>query len=268
MIVFPNAKINLGLNITKKRPDGYHDLSSCFLPIGWKDALEIIPSAKFAFSASGLPIPGHSKNNLCIKAYDLLAESHSIAPVQLHLHKVIPMGAGLGGGSSDAAFTLKSLNEMFELNLSNDALRSYAKQLGADCPFFIDNQPKLVTGIGEIMANIKLDLSDHQILVVFPSIHINTKAAFEDITPHHPNQPLANLLSQPIPIWQSTVCNDFEEGVMRRQPEIGEIKNMLLNSGAQYASMTGTGSAVYGIYKKDIALPVIDSHMTWCGAMQ
>lgn len=250
MIAFPNAKINIGLNITSKRADGYHNLSSCFLPIDWKDALEIVPANQFEFTSSGLDIPGDSSGNLCVKAYELLEKKHDIPPVKMHLHKVIPMGAGLGGGSADGAFALKLFNDQFEIGLSNLELEAYAKTLGADCPFFIDNEPKLVTGIGEVMEDVTVDLSDYSIVVVFPGIHVNTKTAFAGITPQVPDYDLKTMLEQPPKNWQDSVINDFEETVFAAHPEIQKTKEQLLAQGAHYASMTGTGSAVFGVFEK------------------
>ncbi len=250
MIAFPNAKINIGLNITSKRADGYHNLSSCFLPIDWKDALEVVPSELFEFTSSGLDIPGDSNGNLCVKAYELLKNKHDIPPVKMHLHKVIPMGAGLGGGSADGAFALKLLNDLFEIGLTKGELETYAKTLGADCPFFIDNKPKLVTGIGEVMEDVTVDLSGYELVVVFPGIHVSTKTAFSGITPREPNYDLRATLQEPPKNWQGTVVNDFEETVFAAHPEIQQIKGQLLEQGAHFASMTGTGSAVFGVFGK------------------
>lgn len=259
MIAFPNAKINIGLNITSKRADGYHNLSSCFLPIDWKDALEVIHSEQFEFTSSGLDIPGDSSGNLCVKAYNLLKEKHDIPPVKMHLHKVIPMGAGLGGGSADGAFALKLLNDLFEIGLPNKELEAYAKTLGADCPFFIDNKPKLVTGIGEVMEDVTVDLSGYKIAVVFPGIHVSTKTAFSGITPRTPNYELKAMLQQSPKNWQGTIINDFEETVFAAHPEIQQVKTQLLELGAEYASMTGTGSAVFGVFGKDMNLKKVRS---------
>lgn len=269
MIAFPNAKINIGLNITSKRADGYHNLSSCFLPIAWKDALEIVPAAQFEFTSSGLEIPGDGSGNLCVKAYELLKEKHDIPPVKMHLHKVIPMGAGLGGGSADGAFALKLLNDQFEIGLTNAQLETYAKILGADCPFFIDNKPKLVTGMGEVMGEISIDLSGYSIVVVFPGIHVNTKTAFGGIMPKAPDYDLKSILQQSPKTWQGTVINDFEETVFATHPEIQIIKEKLLELGAEYASMTGTGSAVFGVFEKGVDLEKVQagqgSKLVWLG---
>lgn len=249
MIAFPNAKVNIGLNITSKRADGYHNLSSCFLPIDWKDALEIVPAEKFEFTSSGLAIPSESSGNLCVKAYELLKEKYNIPSVKMHLHKVIPMGAGLGGGSADGAFALKLLNDLFEIGLTKEELEAYAKTLGADCPFFIDNKPKLVTGIGEVMEDITVDLSNYSVVVVFPGIHVSTKTAFSGITPKAPDYDLKSIIQKPPKDWQGTIVNDFEETVFSEHPEIQKIKEQLLAQGAHYASMTGTGSAVFGVFE-------------------
>ncbi|WP_422359798.1 4-(cytidine 5'-diphospho)-2-C-methyl-D-erythritol kinase [Reichenbachiella sp.] len=264
MIAFPNAKINIGLNITSKRADGYHNLSSCFLPIDWKDALEIVPTDQFEFTSSGLDIPGDSSGNLCVKAYNLLKEKHNIPPVKMHLHKVIPMGAGLGGGSADGAFALKLLNDQFEIGLANDELEAYAKTLGADCPFFIDNKPKLVTGIGEVMEDVTVDLSGYSMVVVFPGIHVSTKTAFAGINPKEPSYDLKTILQQPPKNWQGTIINDFEKTVFAAHPEILKIKEQLLQQGAAYASMTGTGSAVFGVFGEGVNLDSIKDGLSNC----
>ena len=187
MVSFPNCKINLGLNIVNKRNDGYHDFETVFFPIHLKDALEIIEKEKFEFSTSGLPIEGEPEKNLCIKAYQLLKKDFPQLPaVQMHLHKAIPMGAGLGGGSADGAFTLKLLNKKFDLSLSEKQLINYSLQLGSDCPFFILNKPCFATGRGEILEQIDLDLSEYKILIVHPAIHISTAWAFSTIKPLKP----------------------------------------------------------------------------------
>ncbi len=248
MIAFPNAKINIGLNVISKRPDGHHNLSSCFLPIGWKDALETVPSAHFELTSSGLPVPGRA--NLCAKAYALLKEKHGIPPVKMHLHKAIPIGAGLGGGSSDAAFALKLLNEQFGLGLSNARLEAYAKTLGADCPFFIGNRPKLVAGTGGIMEEIALGLHGYSILIVFPGIHVSTKTAFSGIAPREPKHEIKLMLKLPPSEWQGIITNDFEQTVFAAHPAIRAIKEKLIALGADYAAMTGTGSAVYGFFDR------------------
>lgn len=271
MISFPNAKINLGLNILSKRPDGYHNLSSCFYPINWKDILEIIPAKKLKFTSSGVKIPGNITDNLCLKAYNLLYEDFQIPPVHIHLHKIIPIGAGLGGGSSDASFTLKMLSEIFNLSLSIGQLEKYASQLGSDCPFFINNKPTLVSGTGNQFKTTTLNLSGKFIVLIYPEIHISTKEAYSGITPSIPEQSINHILNGAIDNWQFQLKNDFENSVIAHYPEIISIKEKLLDNGAIYSSMTGSGSAVFGIFKKNIDSSLLNnlvtSYTTWSGIL-
>ena len=264
MIAFPNCKINLGLRIASKRSDGYHDLETIFYPLPFCDILEIIHStedtAQPLFSTSGMRVEGNKENNLCIKAYELLKKNYpSLPAVTIHLHKAIPPGAGLGGGSADASFTLKLLNEKFELNLSSDQLINYSLILGSDCPFFIINKPCFATGRGEILEEIKLDLSAYKFIIVNSGIHISTAEAFAGITPALPAKSLKEIIQQPIETWKAELVNDFEKNIFSQYPEIEEIKNKLYDNGAIYASMSGSGSTVYGIFKKntrvDLRLP-------------
>ena len=269
MVVFPNCKINLGLNILRKREDGYHDLETVFYPIPLKDALEVIrqpisvdrqPLTKVSerstvigqrLTTSGLKIEGDSNNNLCLKANHLLKKDFpSLPSIQMHLHKVIPMGAGLGGGSADGAFALKLLNDAFHLNLTQEQLIDYALQLGSDCPFFILNKPCFATSRGEVMEEIAMDLSAYQFVIINPKIHIGTGWAFGNITPKIPNQSIKNIIQEPISIWKDKLVNDFELPAIKHYPEIGDIKTELYNQGAIYSSMTGSGSTVYGIFEK------------------
>ena len=247
MIVYPNAKINIGLNVLEKQADGYHKLSSIFYPVNeLYDMLEIFPSDDFSFSSTGIDIPIGS--NICTKAFDLLKSDFDIGNVKIHLHKMIPIGAGLGGGSSDAAFTLKVLNELFELNISNKKLEKYALQLGADCPFFIDNITKYVSGIGENMTNIDLDLSSYKIKFNFPDLHISTSDAYRSVIPKYPKKDLLELINQPIKNWKKLVKNDFEISVFSKYPSLGKLKDKLYADGAIYSSMTGSGSVIYGVF--------------------
>ena len=249
MIVYPNAKINIGLNVLEKRADGYHELSSVFYPVkDLYDILEIIPSGKFCFSSSGIEIPG--EGNICTKAFKMLKQDFGISNVKIHLHKKIPIGAGLGGGSSDGAFILKALNELFDLKMSNTQLEKYALRLGADCPFFIENTPKYVTGIGEEMKNIDLELSDYEIKFIFPELHISTAEAYGSITPKIPKTNLLDLINQPIENWRGKVKNDFEISVFIMNPQLEKMKKQLYADGAIYASMTGSGSVLYGVMRK------------------
>lgn len=259
MLVFPNCKINLGLNIIRKRSDGYHNLETVFYPVQLKDALEIIRQPATAnyqlssvnFSSTGLTINGSESDNLCIKAYQLLQQDFTdLSPIKMHLHKVIPMGAGLGGGSANGAFALQLLNDMFQLKLTTEQLVNYALQLGSDCPFFIINKPCFATGRGEIMQPINLDLSAYQIVIVNPKIHISTGWAFGNITPQIPQKTIQQIIKQPIQTWRNELVNDFEKPAINQYPEIGNIKNMLYEQGAVYSSMTGSGSTVFGLFDK------------------
>ncbi|THU40262.1 4-(cytidine 5'-diphospho)-2-C-methyl-D-erythritol kinase [Niastella caeni] len=276
MIVFPNCKINLGLHVIRKRDDGYHDLETIFYPLPLRDALEVLKretanvkretpeghSSKehfgpVAIHMSGLPVQGKAEDNLCIKAYNLLKKDHpQLADIDMYLHKAIPMGAGLGGGSADGAFTLQLLNEKFQLNISRERLLDYSLQLGSDCPFFIINKPCFATGRGELLQGIQLDLSAYSFLVVHPGVHINTGWAFSHLTPAPSSQPLKEIIQQPIANWQKLLKNDFEAPVCKHHPELQAIKEKLYNSGALYASMTGSGSCFYGIFPKQ-QLPAI-----------
>jgi len=248
MISFPNAKINLGLNIVRKRADGYHDIESCFYPIPWNDVLEIIPSDKLSFKPHGLEIPGDASSNLCVKAYELIKQDFDIDSVKIILLKNIPMGAGLGGGSADGAFMLQLLNDYFELNLSPNQLEAYALQLGSDCPFFIQNQPAIAKGRGEILEPVSLNLSGKYLAIKNPGIHITTKEAYAEIMPKKPEITTEEMVSRPLSEWKGQLINDFEEAIFQNYPVIKSLKDELYTAGALYASMTGSGSTVYGIF--------------------
>ncbi len=251
MIVFPNSKINIGLNIRSKRPDGFHELHSCFYPLALSDCLEIIPSptGRNLFNTSGLPIPHDESGNLCEKAHKLMQEHYDIPAVQMHLHKAVPIGAGLGGGSADAAFTLRLLSEMFCPDIPEDALYRIASQLGSDCAFFLLNKPCIASGRGEILNPISLSLAGYTLLLIMPPIHISTKEAYAGIKPHKPQSELSDNLQQDISSWKSTIENDFEKGIFASHNRIAQIKEKLYELGAEYASMSGSGAAVYGIFK-------------------
>jgi 4-diphosphocytidyl-2-C-methyl-D-erythritol kinase len=256
VIVFPNCKINLGLRILRKRNDGYHDLETVFYPLPFYDVLEIIRSDTVtSFTSTGLSIDAASKDNLCIKAYDLLKKDFPELPgVKIHLHKTIPTGAGLGGGSADAAFTLSLLNKKINLNLSTEQLINYALQLGSDCPFFIINQPCFAESRGEIFKKITLDLSDYNLVLVNPGIHVSTAEAFANISPTVPGKSIKEIIQQPITSWKNELINDFETTVFKKYPGVKNIKEELYNNGAEYASLSGSGSTVYGIFQKNINL--------------
>ncbi|MFT3981445.1 MAG: 4-(cytidine 5'-diphospho)-2-C-methyl-D-erythritol kinase [Ferruginibacter sp.] len=257
MVSFPNCKINIGLNILSKREDGYHNLQTIFYPVAIKDIIEIIPSddkEAVIYSHSGLDIFGKAENNLCIKAYQLLQQDFPALPhIRLHLHKTIPMGAGLGGGSADAAFVLLLLNEQFGLGLSQEQLATYALRLGSDCPFFIVNKPCFATGRGEIMEPVELDLSAYKLAIINPRIHVNTALTFKQITPGENDTALSILISQPVDTWNQAIVNDFEKPVFLQHPAIRALKEELYEQGALYASMSGSGSTVFGIFDKNAA---------------
>ena len=254
MVVFPNAKINLGLRILRKREDGYHDLESVFVPVVYRDVLELIsiPSNEpFILKQNGIAVTSDPMDNLCSKAWQLLKKDFPQLPsLTLYLHKAIPAGAGLGGGSADAAFTLKLINDYFQLGLNEDRLYAYALQLGSDCAFFITNQPAYVTGRGEHLQPITLDLSAYQILIVYPGIHVHTGKAFSLVTPSLPNESVLEIIQGPIQNWKKKLINDFETPVFKQYPALDTIKQQLYENGAIYASMSGSGSAVYGIFEK------------------
>lgn len=253
MILFPNCKINFGLYITGKRPDGYHNLQTVFYPVALRDVLEIIslPSgSQTTLSLSGMAIENNADNS-CIKAYELLKKFHpQLPPVSIQLHKAIPAGGGLGGGSADAAFTLLLLNKKFNLAIDNKTLLQHALQLGSDCPFFITNKPSLATGRGEILKPVALDLSNYKIVLVNPGIHINTGWAFTQIKVEEPENNLAQIVTQPVAEWKDGLKNVFEKPIFETYPEIRNIKESLYHHGAVYASMTGSGATVYGLFKK------------------
>lgn len=262
MLTFPNAKINLGLNITEKRPDGYHNLETIFYPVPIEDALEINilneGNRKFRLHQAGLEIEGEAESNLVVKAYKLLDDQFNLPPVDIHLFKHIPSGAGLGGGSADAAFMLKLLNNKFELGLPDDTLEEYAAKLGADCAFFIKNRPTYAEGIGNIFSPLPLSLRGYRIWLVKPDIFVSTRDAFAKIKPHHPEMSLKEIAQLPVEEWNGRMVNDFEESVFPQFPTIGEIKEEMYRQGAVYASMSGSGSSVYGLFKEDAVLPEVD----------
>lgn len=261
MITFPNIKINLGLKITSKREDGYHNLESCFYPVNWCDALEITEATSFSFESSGLPIPGDPDANLVVKAYELLQKDFGLPPVRVHLLKSIPMGAGLGGGSADGAFMLKLLNDKFSLGLDTARLADYALQLGSDCPFFIQNKPVMAKGRGEIFEPVNLSLRGKYVVLINPGLHIGTREAFSGIVPAASDVDLRAILENtPMDQWLEHVVNDFEKSVFLRHPAIAVIKTKLYEAGARYASMSGSGSTIFGIFDVDPALSKVDGH--------
>jgi len=250
MIVFPNAKINIGINITARRPDGYHNIETVLYPIQIYDALEALPGKELTFQSSGLGIPGKIEDNLCIKAYHLIKKDHSLPPVNIHLLKHIPIGAGLGGGSADAAFFIKLIDKQFELNLSVEQTQDYARQLGADCAFFIQSKPVFAFERGDVFEPVELDLSKYSIVLVMPAAHVSTSEAYRGVRPTPVTHSLKELIKLPIEQWKNHIKNDFEESVFKNHPVIRGVKAALYEAGAIYASMSGSGASVFGIFSK------------------
>jgi len=265
MVVFPPCKINLGLRITAKRADGYHDLETCFYPIPWTDVLEVIHAPSTSFAYSGHVIPGDSSSNLCEKAYHLLKRDFNLGPISIHLHKVLPMGAGLGGGSSDGAYMLRLLDKLFELRLTREKLLEYASVLGSDCPFFIGDGPMIGKGRGEILTPVELSLKGTYAILLKPDIHISTAVAFAGITPRKPSVAIEDVMSQTPSQWRSVMHNDFEDSLFPKFAVLGELKEQLYQAGAYYASLSGSGSTVYGLFTKQTSVAISTSVTKWEG---
>jgi 4-diphosphocytidyl-2-C-methyl-D-erythritol kinase len=268
LITFPNAKINIGLRVTEKRPDGYHNIETCFYPVQWCDALEMVESDSTVFQSTGLAIPGDEAQNLCLKAYHLLEKTFALPRVRIHLHKVIPIGAGLGGGSADAAFMLKMLNEFFDLGMDVTDLSSYAEQLGSDCAFYLRNQPSIGKGKGALLHDIGLDLSHYTMVLIYPDIQVSTSDAYAGVTPRRPdpNESVDQVVTEmPPESWREVLINDFERSVFKRYPELGRLKNYLYDEGAVYASMSGSGSVIYGIFDAKPTLDLPGNYTVWMG---
>lgn len=264
MITFPHARITLGLHVTGKRADGFHDIETLMVPIRLYDALEAVHASDgmMRFSMTGLTVPGNGRPNLCMQAYETLndylqagcadKEKRSLPPLHIHLHKCIPAGAGLAGGSADAAFMLQLLDRMLNLHLDRQDMASLAAQLGSDCPFFIHQAPMIATGRGDVLTKYDLPGSfyKHHLVVVVPPVHINTKEAYSLIKPKKPAQPLLEILRKPVSQWQDVLLNDFEEVVFGQHPGIAAIKTRLLKLGAAFSSLSGSGSAIYALFEK------------------
>lgn len=271
MLCFPNAKINLGLNIVEKRPDGFHNIETVFYPIPLCDALEIAESdsnQQYEFSASGIPIEIDPSENIVIKAFDLMASKFDIPPTAIHLHKNIPFGAGLGGGSADAAYMIKMLNDFYSLGLSSQELEEYAIKIGSDCPVFIKNKAVFAEGKGEIFSSIQIDLKDYYLVLIKPDIHISTPEAYAGVSPKKPQKSVKELINLPIEDWKETIFNDFEDSIFPNHPELQTLKEELYESGAIYAAMSGSGSSMFGIYKHE---PIVRDewkrHFIWSGKL-
>lgn len=273
MVVFPNCKINIGLQVLSKRRDGYHNINTIFYPVPFTDVLEIVPQRNMKsgiakFSSSGLLIPGRSENNLCIKAYNLLHQKHKLPSVKMHLHKIIPMGAGLGGGSSNAAFTLSLLNNLFSLKETNESLKKMAALLGSDCAFFLDNKPSIGSGRGTVLSKSDMNLKGKNLVILNPAVHISTAAAYANIklTKNLIDYKLASKL--PLSEWADIFTNDFETYAFKSYPIIKKIKEGLFLAGAEYACMSGSGSSVYAVSDTKLKLPEkIREFVIWEGIL-
>ena len=258
MICFPNAKINIGLRVTGKRPDGYHNIESILYPIGLTDILEISEQEKISgkgisLVTTGIKIDSPPKENLVFRAAELLRKEYSIPPLSIHLHKLIPTGSGLGGGSSDTAFLLRLLNKKFNIGISEEKLHAIASGLGSDCPFFLNNTSAFISGRGEKIQRISLNLSQLYLVVVYPDIHIDTGFTYSQITGSKPGLSLQELIKYPVSQWKENIFNDFEKPVFSKYPNIKNIKEKLYSMGAIYSSLTGSGSVVYGLFDKETA---------------
>ena len=270
MVSFPHCKINLGLNVIAKRPDGFHTIETCFYPIPWNDILEIIPSDKLKFDVTGLTIPGQAQENLCLKAYTLLKKDFTLPPVHIHLHKLLPTGAGLGGGSSDGAFTFRILNEIFNLNLSIDKLSEYASILGSDSTFFLQDRAMMGSARGEVLSPIKLSLKGKFVVLVKPEIHVATVEAYAGVMPQIRSQFIQKIVEEiPLPNWKDFLVNDFEASVFKTYPQIKDLKDKLYQRGAVYASMSGSGSSVFGIFDQAVDLKAdFNGMIFWSGELE
>ncbi len=251
MILFPPCKINLGLHILGKRPDGYHALDTLMFQLPFTDLLEIIPSETFSFTSSGLEVPGDASSNLCVKAFRLMQQQYQIPNVKIHLHKIIPMGGGLGGGSADASYVLTGLDQLFNLYLSRERLQELAAELGSDCPLFIQPQPQIAQGRGEILSDFEIDLSGYYIKLVNVGIHVSTREAFSKVAFYEHVADVAAIVSKPVESWKDMLKNDFEQSVFEHHPQLQEVKNKLYAEGAVYASMSGSGSTMFGVYRDE-----------------
>lgn len=251
MLLFPNSKINFGLYIVAKRNDGYHNIESILWPVPWRDILEVVPApdGKFQFTQTGIPLQITDENNLVVKVWIFMQERFDLSPVHIYLHKTIPSGAGLGGGSSDAAYTIKALNSLFSLKLSTKRMQSFAAKFGSDCPFFIDEKPHFVAGTGTLLAQTKLDLTGYHIGIIKPDISISSAEAYKNIELKSSPSHWENVTSYPYE-WRHKVVNQFEEWLMLKNPELMQFKDKLYSHNAFYASLTGSGAAIYGLFEE------------------
>ncbi len=268
MICFPNGKINLGLRVVSKRPDGFHNIETLFYPVPIRDVLEFLPADTFQLNVSGLPIDIEKENNLIYKTWVLLHNKYKIPPLQVHLHKTIPPGSGLGGGSANVAFFIKATNTYFELGLNKSKMKKLAGQLGSDCPFFIENKAAFASGKGEVLQTANISLKGKYLLIIKPKIQVSTQKAYSIIRAEKPEIRLSEIISKPIDQWKNILLNDFEKPIFKLHPEIGNLKNNMYSIGAAYASMTGSGSAVFGIFEnKPILKNINPNNYFWAGKL-
>lgn len=263
MIAFPNAKINIGLYITSRRSDGYHNIETAMMPTGWCDILEIVPSkgGESTLTVTGRGVDCPMEKNLVMRAYRAMESRYNLPAVEIYLHKIIPDGAGLGGGSADAAFTIKVLNEIFELGLEESTMAEIASTIGSDCPFFIYNRPMLATGTGTTLSPVEIDLQGSTLVIVKPDAHVSTAEAYGGCNPQPTGIALPEILAgTPPKEWnQKGVKNDFEATVFKHHPEIGDVKTRIGEMGAEYTAMSGSGAAVFGIFERDILAEEIEA---------
>jgi 4-diphosphocytidyl-2-C-methyl-D-erythritol kinase len=250
MIIFPQAKINLGLHVLHKRSDSYHELETCMVSIPLYDILEILPSDNFEFHQSGIEVGGEMQSNLCVKAFELIKSNYSISPVYMHLRKQIPMGAGLGGGSSDAAHVINGLNDLFGLNIPQARREELAASLGSDCPFFVEGTPKIAQGRGEVLAPISLDLKGYHLLLIYPNIHVSTSEAYSNVSFYSGDLSIREILAQPIDEWKFNLQNTFEKHIFEIHPRLKSLRDEMYEAGAIYSAMSGSGSTIFGIFKE------------------
>jgi len=267
MLYYSNAKINLGLNVVEKREDGFHNIETIFYPISINDALEFIPAEKVGLSSSGIEIDCNLEDNLIIKAYKLLQSDFSLPNLQFHIHKIIPFGAGLGGGSANAAATLQALNTFFELNISKDKLQEYASKIGSDCAFFIKNKPVFAKDKGDVFTDIHIDLLDYYILLIHPGFGVSTVDAYANILPQKPKISVKEIINQPLESWANSLKNDFENPVFQKHSILKTIKSKLYSKGAIYAAMSGSGSSMFGLFKEKPSDKEFKEYWTWIGKL-
>lgn len=258
MLTFANAKINLGLFLTEKRADGYHNLQTVFYPIRINDVVELVDAEDTSMLIKGIDIPGDAVDNICMKAFETLQKDFNLPNQQIVLLKNIPVGAGLGGGSSDAAFLIKLVNQKFKLGLTAEQMEAYAKPLGADCAFFIKNEPTYAFAKGDEFEEVSVDLSKYYLVLVKPTVHVSTAEAYRNVNVKQPSSSLKDLIHLPLQDWQAQILNDFEPSVFAKYPQIDEIKTMLYQAGAKFALMSGSGSSVFAIFEKEVQLPELE----------